>query len=237
MAAIKRTTVTEQAIEEIKKYLLSGKLKTGDKLATETELSAMLGVGRSTIREAIRMLQAMGYVELRPGKGAYARVTSEEEILSLRDHAKDWFTINERTMEEFLQVRHLVEPKAAELAAKYIDDTGLADLQKELDHFEAVIREGENSVELAAADRQFHILIVRESKNQLLYQFYLQTSELFMQYSTRSFTLMNTTVIQTLKEHKKILEAIRSGDADGAREAITEHLNIAKNRMEVMKKQ
>jgi len=79
MAAIKRTTVTEQASEEIRKYLLSGELKTGDKLATETELSVMLGVGRSTVREAIRILQAMGYVELRPGKGAFAAVTTEED--------------------------------------------------------------------------------------------------------------------------------------------------------------
>jgi DNA-binding FadR family transcriptional regulator len=77
---------------------------------------------------------------------------------------------------------------------------------------------------------------VRESKNQLLYQFYLQTSELFLQYSTRSFTLTKSTVVQTLEEHKKILEAIRSSDADGARVAITEHLNIAKDRMDVIKK-
>lgn len=236
MGTIKRTTVTEQAIEEIKKYLLSGELKSGDKLATEAELSAMLGVGRSTVREAIRTLQAMGYVELRPGKGAFARVTSEEEVLSLRDHARDWFTVNERTLEEFLQVRHLVEPKAAELAAKYINEAGLADLQKELDRFETAVNQEGNSAGLAAADRQFHILIVRESKNQLLYQFYLQTSALFMQYSTRSFTLMNITAMKTLQEHQKILSAIRAGDADGARDAMTEHLNIARRRMEVMKK-
>lgn len=236
MGTIKRTTVTEQAIEEIKKYLMSGELKSGDKLATEAELSAMLGVGRSTVREAIRTLQAMGYVELRPGKGAFAKVTSEEEVLSLRDHAKDWFTVNERTLAEFLQVRHLVEPKAAELAAKYIDQAGIADLQKELDRFETAVNRKENSAELASADRQFHILIVRESKNQLLYQFYLQTNELFMQYSTRSFTLLNATAAKTLQEHKKILSAIKAGDADGARDAMTEHLNIAKDRMEVMKK-
>ena len=77
---------------------------------------------------------------------------------------------------------------------------------------------------------------MRESKNQLIYQFYLQTSELFLQYSTRSFTLTKSTVVQTLEEHQKILEAIRSGDADGARVVITEHLNIAKDRMDVIKK-
>ena len=233
MAAIKRTTVTEQASEEIRKYLLSGELKTGDKLATETELSVMLGVGRSTVREAIRILQAMGYVELRPGKGAFAAVTTEEEVRSLRDHAKDWFAVNERTMEEFLQVRHLVEPKAAALAAGFIGEEGAAELERELVRFEEALG---NPAELAAADRNFHTLIVRESNNQLLYQFYLQTKDLFLQYSTRSFTFSGDTAMNTLEEHKKILSAIRAGDAEGACAAMTEHLNIAEDRLENIKR-
>jgi len=236
MGIIKRTSVTDQAIEEIKKYLFSGNIKTGEKLVTESELSAMLGVGRSTVREAVRTLQAMGYVEIRPGKGTFAKVTSEEEIRSLRDHARDWFTVNERTLEEFLQVRHLVEPKAAELAAAYIDPTGIADLQKALDRFEAAVMQDSNSAELAAADRQFHIGIVRESKNQLLYQFYLQTDKLFMQYATRSFTMLNREYAQkTLQEHRNILAAICDGNTASAGEAMTEHLNIAKTRMNIMK--
>ena len=196
----------------------------------------MLGVGRSTVREAVRTLQAMGYIELRPGKGAFARVTSEEEILQLRDHARDWFTVNERTLEEFLQVRHLVEPKAAELAAVYIDPEGISDLQKALDRFEAAVEQEKNSAELAAADHQFHIGIVRESKNQLLYQFYLQTNELFMQYSTRSFTMLNLeSARKTLQEHHNILSAICAGDAESAGASMIEHLNIAKLRMDAIK--
>ena len=233
---IKRTSVTDQAIEEIKKYLLSGNIKTGEKLETETELSAMLGVGRSTVREAIRTLQAMGYVEIRPGKGTFAKVTSEEEIQSLRDHTRDWFTVNERTLEEFLQVRHLLEPKAAELAAAYIDPAGIADLQKSLERFEAATTHEKNAPELAAADRQFHIGIVRESKNQLLYQFYLQTDKLFMQYAIRSFTMLNEEYARkTLREHRNIFSAICDGDTEKAKNAMTEHLNIAKIRMNMMK--
>lgn len=58
MNTLKRTTMTERAAEEIKKYLISGQVKPGDKLLTETEFADQLGVGRSTVREAIRTLQA-----------------------------------------------------------------------------------------------------------------------------------------------------------------------------------
>ena len=88
MQPIQRTSVTAQAIEQIKKSLFSGEYQPGDKLSTETELSAALGVGRSTVREAIRTLEAMGYVELRPGRGAFVRITREEDAEVQANHAR-----------------------------------------------------------------------------------------------------------------------------------------------------
>ena len=69
MESVKRVPVVQQVVEKIKEYLFSGEVSVGDKLPVEKELCEQLEVGRGTVREALRMLEATGYVESRPGKG------------------------------------------------------------------------------------------------------------------------------------------------------------------------
>lgn len=129
MNTLKRTTMTERAAEEIKKYLISGQVKPGDKLLTETEFADQLGVGRSTVREAIRTLQAMGYVELRPGRGAFAVITSPDDEFSMRENAIRYFKGNQGSLNDFLEVWNLIEPYAASLAATRANHEALEVMQ------------------------------------------------------------------------------------------------------------
>ena len=80
----------EYTAEKIKEMLFSGALKRGDKLPSESRLAAELGVGRSSVREGLRLLDASGYVEIIPNRGAFAAATCEEEIPSPRS----WLEIN-----------------------------------------------------------------------------------------------------------------------------------------------
>ena len=230
MEVIKRTTVTAQAIEAIREYLTSGEFSPGDKLATESELAAMLGVGRSTVREAIRTLEAMGYVELRPGKGAFARIVSEADAAALSGQAKAWFTASERTLEEFVQLRRLLEPAAAAFAAKSCSDAGKQELKAALSAFSDALSKADPAA-LAAEDRHFHTVLVRESGNRLLYQFYQQTESLFTAYSIRSFTASGETAPLTLEEHRRVLQAVLDGEPEAAQEAMQTHLQIAETRI------
>ena len=91
MESVKRVPVVQQVVEKIKEYLFSGEVSVGDKLPVEKELCEQLEVGRGTVREAFRMLEATGYVELRPGKGTFAARTSEVEL----DDIMQWFTEHE----------------------------------------------------------------------------------------------------------------------------------------------
>jgi len=231
MQPIQRTTVTAQAIEQIKKSLLSGEYQPGDKLSTETELSAALGVGRSTVREAIRTLEAMGYVELRPGRGAFVRITREEDAESQASAARAWFTESEETLLEFAQLRRLLEPEAAALAARSISEAGKDELQAALDAFCVAAEKGGDAASLSAADRLFHTTLIRESGNRLLYQFYQQTETLFTAYSVRSFTARPDTPPLTLSEHRRILDAVLAGEPKAAEEAMRLHLTIADQRI------
>ena len=88
---IKRLTIVQQVVDGLKEYIMSGELQVGDKLPTERELCQQFGVGRGTVREAVCTLQALGFVEMIPGKGSY--VASKEE--SSDKEITRWFAENE----------------------------------------------------------------------------------------------------------------------------------------------
>jgi len=84
---VKKMPITEQVVEKIMTSIVAGTYKEGDKLPTEQALCQELNVGRSTVREAFRVLQTMGYVELKPGKGAYVYSRTGNDSVDVRS----WF--------------------------------------------------------------------------------------------------------------------------------------------------
>lgn len=230
MKAVKRITVTDTVINEIKKYLFSGKIKSGEKLFTETVLAEQLNVGRSTVREAIRTLDAMGYVELKPGKGAFAVVTNKDEEKILNNNVSKWFIGNEIALEEFQEVRKCIEPYAVRLTAERHNEKGIQNLKIILNNFEKACECNDLKV-LSQYDREFHLLLIKESGNNLLYKIYEQIIDFFFQYSTRSYSILENTAQLTLNEHKNVFSAICNRDADKAEMEMINHLNIASQRM------
>jgi len=230
MKTIKRTTITERAVEEIKQYLLSGDLKPGDKLLTETEFSEQLGVGRSTVREAIRTLQAKGYVELRPGRGAFAVITSKEDELSLKDTAIQYFRSNQGSLKDFLEVRSLIEPYAASLAAARADQDICQTLQNIHSRFCLAADRHADHAELAQLELEFHSAIVSASGNKMLSSIFRQLCRTFSVYSENSFSAHNS-VEATVKEHTNIIEAILRHDSLAAEQEMRTHIAISSDNM------
>ncbi len=219
------TGVAEKAAQRIKEMLFSGNFKRGDKLPGETTLAKELGVGRSSVREALRSLSASGYVELIPNRGAFAAATSESELTSPRS----WLEINRDKVDELLSVRSCIEPFAAELCASFITDEGLKKLGEQLDGFEAAL-DTEDWKLLSQYDLEFHRIILNESHNRYLIQMYQPLLEGFMQYSQRS---MAATYSQsnTLSEHRAVYTAIAGHSPEEARAAMQLHITIAKRRV------
>ena len=215
----------EYTADKIKEMLFSGSFKRGDKLPSETRLAADLGVGRSSVREALRLLDASGYVEIIPNRGAFAAATSEDELPSPRS----WLEINAEKVAELLDVRSCIEPFAAELCAQNITSEGLKRLKKQLDGFEAALDSHDWKL-LAQYDLEFHRTILTESHNRYLIQLYQPLLEGFMQYSQRSFA---ATYAQgnTHSEHRLIYNAIAIRSPGEAHMAMQLHITIAKRRV------
>ena len=97
------------AIEQINQLLSSGHLKPGDTLPSERKLMEIFKISRVPVREALRVLEMMGVVEVKPGKGIY--VTDPEN--SLFSPLRQWLSVQKETLVEHFEVRLLIEPRAA----------------------------------------------------------------------------------------------------------------------------
>ena len=228
----KRISVTDQAVDALRSKILAGEYPPGTKLPSEAALSELFGVGRSTIREVLRTLHAMGYVELKPSRGAFAASGD------LQSQTEKWFTVNESTLEDFRNLRCMVEPESARLAAGRIGEDDIRILQDLTDRFAALSRQymetGDRglTIHLARLDEQFHTHLIRLSGNGLLAQLYGQISPLFQQYSIRSFTLRPEGAGEADLEHRAIFQAVSSGNGEEARHAMQKHLASASKSIE-----
>lgn len=221
------TLKAEYVAEKMKAMLFSGNFKRGDKLPSEGKLAADLEVGRSSVREALRLLNAAGYVEIIPNRGAFAAATSEDELPSPRS----WLELNADKVEELLNVRLCIEPFAAELCAKNITAEGLTLLESQLEQFEKALGSRNWSL-LARWDLEFHRTILTESHNRYLIQMYQPLLEAFMQYSRRSFAATYSQG-DTYMEHRAIYNAIALHAAEEARVAMQLHITIAKRQVKL----
>lgn len=157
-----RVTVTQRAIERIKAMIAAGELRPGQRLPTERELSTQLGLSRSSMREAVRALTAMGVLEARHGAGVYVTALRPGDLLETFGVLAE--ISRGPTLVEVLQVRRLVEPGATALAAARVDAEGLARVRACLDGIGA-----DGSLEeTVAADLAFHRAIVALTGNATL---------------------------------------------------------------------
>ena len=227
-----RRPIPDEIAGQIREMLLSGDFKRGDKLPGEVGLAEKLGVGRSTLREALRQLSASGYIELIPNRGAFAVVTEEGDLPSPHSASATWLLDNKDSVDELLATRFCIEPFAAELCAVNITEEGLAALNETMNSFRRCVEAGKYDG-LARLDYSFHRIILEGSGNRFLVEMYRSLLELFMQYSQSSFAATDSKRF-TLGEHQFIYDAIAAHSPSEARCAMQMHLSIAKRRMDTI---
>lgn len=229
MESVKRVPVVQQVVENIKNYLFSGEIEIGQKLPVEKELCEQLGVGRGTVREAFRLLEATGYVELKPGKGAFAARTSE---VALEDVAA-WFTEHEVETQDFLEVRQAIEPMTVRLAVARCSEDEVQELKTIHEQFIRVVR-ARDVAQIALYDELFHGAIVRFSKNQLLISISKQVEENLKNFRSRTFYITQNAE-NAIMPHEDILTAFRKRDADAGELAMKRHLELIAEDLEKSK--
>ncbi|TVT33584.1 FadR family transcriptional regulator [Amycolatopsis rhizosphaerae] len=168
LATTRRAGLVDQVIEQLKGAIAGGEWPVGHRIPTESALATTLGVGRNTVREAVRALAHGGLLEVRQGNGTYVRATSEVSGALRRLCGTE--------LREVLQVRRSLEMEGARLAATAHTPEELAELGALLDERERAQRE--NSLEdFVRADAGFHLKVVQCGHNTLLTELYRGLTE------------------------------------------------------------
>lgn len=215
-------TLHAQVAREIGLQILEGKLPPGAVLPNEAELGVRLGVSRTALREAVKVLAAKGLVEVRRKTGT--RVRPQHDWNALDPDVLNWlfsgkgFAVG---IPDLLELRLIIEPAGARLAAERATAENLAEIETALNGMETSIEDSVTSVE---SDLQFHLAILEATHNKFMRPF----GALIQEALRASFKLTNKDRLafeKSLRRHRDVCEAIRNGDPEAAEVAMKIVLN------------
>jgi len=206
-----KDSVVLKVISRIKEALINRDIRPGDYLPSEEELTRNLGVGKSSVREAVKMLQAMGVAEVRRGQGTVIREQPGEDILEPMIFQ---LILQEGDISDLIDLRMMFEPAYSLMAMKRADEADLQRIRETISHFEDVIAQGKQT---AADDIAFHLEILRTTYNPYVIKIGETILELFRASISRSMREIPETA---LKDHKAIFDAFCARDEVRLQKAI-----------------
>ena len=209
-----KTNLSDQTFDCIQEEILKGTWKPGEKLPSETELAASLGVSRMTLRSAIQRCCAIGLTETRVGEGTFVR------DFNLRSYFSELYRLNllGKSPNEINDLRNIIQIGAVRLALeKTISDADIQALEELNRQMEEAA--GQNDMEaFHTADAQFHLTICTLCKNEPMYLIYdaveAVIDEQARQNVRRSFEENASSYERVLGHHQELLDSIRSRDID-----------------------
>jgi DNA-binding FadR family transcriptional regulator len=231
VSKVKQKTIVEQVMDQIKDLIASGQLRPHDRIPTETELAEMFGIGRSSVREAIKIFQYLGILEASPRKGTfvcdYTNVSTEALTWSILLRKNDIF--------ELLGLREVIEGSAVEaLAGKVAADPEATRPVVEL--LQAAIARMQQAVaassieDIVEADYEFHRLVIASCDNTLFSNIY-ETLRAFTVEEIRKTNLLDSALPELVGEHVAILCGIGAGDPELAGRAFRVHMGAIRGQL------
>jgi len=213
---VRRDKVYEGVAKQIERLILK-KLQPGDKLPSERDLAEILGVSRSSIRDAIRSLELMGMVEPRQGAGTIVREISSDSLVNPLANAR---RRKEEMVGELLDFRKMLEPPLAARAATRASADEIAEMQDILQRQEEKLRGGESTI---GEDTEFHYAIALASGNSVVRKVLDTLMDLLRDSRERSLQVDGRPQ-KSLAGHRRILAAINRHDAEAASAAMRRHI-------------
>ena len=198
----------EIVFESMRDAIISGVLKPGERLM-EIQLAEEMGVSRTPVREAIRKLELEAFVVMIPRKGAYVAGVSHKDVADV------------------FEIRAALEGLAAGLAAERITEDEIEQMERVL-----LFEDGEESdlVKIVARDTAFHALVYQASRNERLVQILANLREQIQRFRATSLAVPGR-VLDAIKEHRAIVEALVDHNSEVAQELMTAHIVTAENVM------
>lgn len=222
---IKQPNVLPEILRQIKKNVAEGKLKKGDKLPTEREMARVLGVSRTTLREAIKSLEIIGFVECNQGNGNYL---SKNLNHSFSEPLSIMFMLEGGTVSQVHEFRQAIETVAVRHAA-------MAITPPQIQQLEDICEQMENGkariplAEMSELDRNFHRSITEITGNSLLITM-MNAAESLIQSQIQNVRNVMTEDEKALciinEQHRAITTAFRNHDPEGAARTISKHMDF-----------
>jgi GntR family transcriptional repressor for pyruvate dehydrogenase complex len=217
LKAVEKKRAYEDIVTQIRTLIEKGKLKRGDQLPVERDLSETFKVSRATVREAILNLETMKFVQRRQGDGTYVIASSEEALIqplaSALFHEKD-------DIIDIFFIRKIIEPEVAQLASMNATPEEIAELEEILEEQKKDVSDVKRLIQ---ADSDFHTHLARMARNRVLERLFLALYDLLGR-TRENYLQTEERMEKSLRGHREILAAIRCGRGIEARQAMRKHL-------------
>lgn len=217
LTAIKKKRIYEDIVAQVRGLLADGRVKAGDQLPSERELSDRFQVSRTSVREALRTLESMGLIEIKSGEGTFITSTVETLLSPLASAILQ----QKGVLLEIFEARKIVEPEIAALAAERASPEELEQLEGILREQARQIAEGETGVE---ADTAFHSTLAQAAQNKVFLKLNDAIVDSLRETRERSLQTHGRPA-RSLAGHREILEAVRTKNPARAKKAMLEHLD------------
>lgn len=231
LTPIKSKRIYEEIVLQVNRLIAEGKLKPGDRLMAERELADRFQVSRASVREAIRTLEMLGIIDIRPGEGTFIRETETDEII--RPLAM-FLAVERCSALDMFEVRRVFETATASLAAERATQEELDQIQFTLENMKERLnlQDPEKGEEFDAA---FHYAVAEAAHNTLLTRLFKTVSGDFAKANSaarRQLYLDNAKNPQRIiDQHSEILAAIRARSPEAASKAMLAHLSFAEGEL------
>jgi GntR family transcriptional regulator, transcriptional repressor for pyruvate dehydrogenase complex len=216
--AIQASRLYEQIVEQIEASIQKGALKPGDQLPAERDLATQFGVSRTAVREAVKALREKGLVEAYPGRGTFVTSDTSNGIRLTLDRMIRTGQL-EGTL-QLVEVREILEPEIAALAAKRADEETVKEMSEAVGIMDKASRDPDAYIE---ADLDFHLALAEAAANPIILSL-IDSIVGVLREQRMSIFKVDGGPERGQFHHKRILEAIEQHNADAAREAMRAHL-------------
>jgi GntR family transcriptional regulator, transcriptional repressor for pyruvate dehydrogenase complex len=220
---IRKKAISDEIVDQLVDLIGRNELKPGERLPPERELCRQFGVGRTTLREALRSLATLGIVEGRVGEGTFISENSSRHL----EKSLQWgLLLDEKGIDDLIETRLMLECQTAASAAERVSAVDLEAIRTSVQQLENALTHQDRFLE---ADLAFHLAIAQSSKNAILSNLISLTRNYLQQWIVQSLddpTLPDgeRRARLSLEEHRAILSAIESKDAAKARERMRVHI-------------
>ena len=224
-------TLSQQVEEKIESVIRQKKLVPGEKLPTENELCTMFGVSRTAVREALRMLSGRGLITIRKGSGIYVSDYSAKNVTRPMSLFLE-LNFDKNYVSHLIKVRQMLEPGIARMAAANRTTEDLTSLDKNMTRF--LRCNTEDHAKEGDLDKEFHLILAKASGNPIIPVMVQPIFELMPKIRTLVYAHIDIARSSAVDYHAKILDMVRKQDEDGAFQAMTEHLELARQHSEAI---